>query len=209
MKHIKKALSYSIAGSIGLTVIASLNGCSDAGQPQQRMDESGMQQDGGPDQSQFLVIEQTGAAPDTYKVVEKHPTTGPTRAILKDLEGNERFLSEEELRTIAEEEAAKVEAGTSNLTQNPEMSSGGMSMGEVLLAAAAGSLIGGMLANRLMGNQNYQRNQQRYGGGRPTSSISQPLNRQAAGKSQARSGFFGGNRSTSGSSRGSFGSFGG
>ena len=209
MKHIKKALSYSIAGSIGLTVIASLNGCSDSGQPQQRVDDFNTQQNGGPDQSQFLVIEQTGSAPDTYKVIEKHPTTGPTRAILKDMEGNERFLSEEELRKLAEEEAAKVEAGTSNLTQNPEMQSGGLSLGEVLLAAAAGSLIGGMLANRLRGNSNYQRSQQRYGGGRPTSSISQPLNRQAAGKTQARSGFFGGNKSKTGSSRGFFGSFGG
>ncbi|EGW55301.1 hypothetical protein [endosymbiont of Tevnia jerichonana] len=33
MKHIKKVLSYSIAGSIGLSVIASLNGCSDQGAP--------------------------------------------------------------------------------------------------------------------------------------------------------------------------------
>lgn len=209
MKHIKKALSYSIAGSIGLTVIASLTGCGDPGPPQQGVGDSGIQQDGGPEQSQFLVIEQTGSAPDTYKVVEKHPTTGPTRAILKDMEGNERFLSEEELRKIAEEEAARVEAGTSNLTQNPEMHSGGLSLGEVLLAAAAGSLIGGMLANRLMGNSNFQRAQQSYGGGRPTTSISQPLNRQAAGKSTARSGFFGGSKSTSSSSRSAFGSFGG
>lgn len=208
MKHIKKVLSYSIAGSIGLTVIASLNGCGEPDQPPS-LDRSGLQQDAGQDQNQFLVIEQTGSAPDTYKVVEKHPTTGPTRAILKDMEGNERFLSEEELRKIAEEEAAKVEAGTSNLTQNPDMYSGGLSLGETLLAAAAGSLIGGMLANRLMGNPNFQRTQQRYGGGRPATSISQPLNKQAAGKSPARSGFFGGNRSTSGSSRGSFSSFGG
>ena len=209
MKHIKKALSYSIAGSIGLTVIASLSGCSDPGQPQQRVDGSGMLPDAVSEQSQFLVIEQTGSAPDTYKVVEKHPTTGPTRAILRDLEGNESFLPEEELRRIAEEEAAKVDAGTSNLTQNPDMHAGGLSLGETLLAAAAGSLIGGMLANRLMGNSNFQRTQQRYGGGRPTTTISQPLNTQAAARSQPRSGFFGGNKSSSGTSRGFFGSFGG
>ena len=208
MKHIKKALSYSIAGSIGLTVIASLNGCSDPGQPPQGMGDSSMLQDEEMKQSQFLVIEQTGKAPDTYQVLEKHPTSGPTRAILKDMDGNERFLSEEELRKIAEEEAARVEAGTSNLTQNPEMHSGGLSLGETILAAAAGSLIGGMLANRLMGNQNFQRTQQRYGGGRPTSTISQPLNRQAT-NSQTRSGFFGGNRSSSSSARSGTSSFGG
>jgi len=209
MKHIKKAISYSIAGSIGLTVIASLSGCSDQGQLPPRVDDSNAQQNVGPNEGQFLVIEQTGTAPDTYKVVEKHPTSGPTRAILRDQEGNERFLPEEELKIIAEEEAARVEAGTSNLTQNPDMHSGGLSLGETLLAAAAGSLIGGMLANRLMGNRNYQRTQQRYGGGRPTSSISRPLNKQAASKSKSRSGFFGGNKSKSGSSRSFFGSFGG
>ena len=208
MKHIKKALSYSIAGTVGLTVIASLNGCGDSGIPQQGMNDSGIQQDGGLEQNQFLVIEQTGSAPDTYRVAEKHPTTGPTRAILKDMDGNERFLSEEELRKIAEEEAARVEAGTSNLTQNPEMHAGGLSPGETLLAAAAGSLIGGMLANRLMGNANFQRAQQSYGGGRPTTSISQPV-RQASGTNTARSGFFGGNKSPSSTSRSSFGSFGG
>lgn len=204
MKHIKKALSYSIAGSIGLTVIASLNGCSDAGPPQQAGD-SGMMQDAGLEQNQFLVIEQTGADPDTYKVVEKHPTSGPTRAILKELDGNERFLDEDELRRIAEEEAARVEAGTSNLTQNPEMHAGGMSLGEVLLAAAAGSLIGGMLANRLMSNPNYQRAQQSYGGGRPATTMSQPM----TSRSQPRTGFFGGSSAYGSSSSSTTSSYGG
>ncbi|MCB1761145.1 MAG: hypothetical protein KDI68_15345 [Gammaproteobacteria bacterium] len=207
MKHIKKALSYSIAGSIGLTVIASLNGCSEQPAPPHQVD-GGSMLDAAAEQSQFLVIEQTGTAPDTYKVVEKHPTSGPTRAILRDMEGQERFLSEEELRLIAEQEAAKVEAGTSNLTQDPGMHSGGLSLGETILAAAAGSLIGGMLANRLMSNSNFQRTQQRYGGGRPTTSISRPLSNQSA-QSKPRSGFFGGSRSGTSSSRGIFGSFGG
>jgi hypothetical protein len=207
MKHIKKALSYSIAGSIGLTVIASLNGCSEQGQPPSQVDNGSMQ-DAAAEQSQFLVIEQTGTAPDTYKVVEKHPTNGPTRAILRDMEGQERFLSEEELREIAEQEAAKVEAGTSSLTQDPSMHSGGLSLGETILAAAAGSLIGGMLANRLMGNSNFQRTQQRYGGGRPTTSISRPLSNQSA-QSKPRSGFFGGSSSGTSSKRSTFGSFGG
>jgi hypothetical protein len=210
MKHIKKALSYSIVGSIGLTVVASLNGCGDQGNaPQQGSGFSNLQ-DAGLEQSQFLVIEQTGSNPDTYKVVEKHPTTGPTRAILRDLDGNEHFLPEEELRKLAEEEAAKVEAGTSNLTQEQGMSSGGLSLGEVLLASAAGALVGGMLANRLMGNRNFQGAQQRYGGGRPTSSISQPYNKQAAASnSKPRSGYFGGSKSGTSSSRSSYGSFGG
>jgi len=206
MKHIKKALSYSVAGSIGLTVISSLSGCSDQGQPSQGATGFDSQQELPVDQRYFLVIEQTGTAPDAYRIVEKHPTTGPSRAILRDISGSERFLSEEELKAIAEQEAAKVEEGTSRLTQDPSMHSGGMSLGETLLAAAAGSLIGSMLANRLMGNRNFQRTQQRYGGGRPTTSISQPYNKTASSK-KTRSGFFG---SKSGkSSSGGFGSFGG
>ena len=208
MKHIKKVLSYSIAGSIGLTVIASLQGCSDQGVPPRDDRGFGSPQDAGQEQNSFLVIEQTGSSPDTYEVVEKHPTTGPSRAILRDLQGNERFLSEEELRQIAEQEAARVEAGTSRLTQDPAMSSGGLSLGETILAAAAGSLIGGMLANRLAGNRNFQSHQQRYGGGRPTTTISQPHRSSTASK-QPKSGYFGGNKSGSSYPSRSYGSWGG
>ena len=211
MRHIKKALSYSVAGAIGLSVIASLQGCGDQGVPPPGGESSGVQPGAEQGQNAFMVIEQTGTNPDTYKLAEKHPTTGPNRAILRDMNGNERFLTEEELKAIAEQEAAKVEQGTSRLTQDDHaMHSGGLSLGETLLAAAAGSLIGGMIANKLAGNSNFQRNQQRYGGGRPTASISQPYKSTASAKQQPKSGFFGGSKSsTSSSSRSSFGSYGG
>ena len=202
MRHIKKALSYSIAGSLGLTVIASLQGCSDQGPSQPNMSGFDGSQGDAVDQSYFLVLEQTGSAPDRFKLVEKHPTSGPTRAILRTPDGNERFLSETELKQIAEAEAALVDAGTSRLTEEPSMHAGGLSLGEVLLAAAAGSLVGGMLANRLASNQNFQRTQSSYGGGRPTTSISQPASRQTASQSKLRSGFFGSSRGTSSSSFG-------
>ena len=157
----------------------------------------------------FLVIAQTGTSPATYEVVEKHPTSGPTRAILRDTEGNERFLSEEELRRIAEQEAARVEAGTSRLTQDPAMTAGGLSLGETILAAAAGSLIGGMLANRLAANRNFQGHQQRYGGGRPPAAISQPYSRSSTAARQPKTGYFGGNRSGTSFSGRSYGSWGG
>lgn len=57
MKHIKRARSYSIAGSIGLSVMASLAGCGDQGQPPQSgqgTDSLQGQQEG---QSFFIVIE--------------------------------------------------------------------------------------------------------------------------------------------------------
>lgn len=211
MKHIKKALSYSIAGGVGLTVVAALHGCSDSGQPPQGTGGFGTMDSAGLEQNMFLVIEQTGANPDTYKVIEKHPTTGATRAILRTQDGSERFLSEAELQAIAEEEAARVEAGTSRLTQDQDagMQAGGLSLGETVLAAAAGSLIGGMLANRLMGNRNFQQAQRAYGGGRPTAAISQPYRPNTSNK-QARSGFFGGSSSSNSSSGRSYGgSYGG
>ena len=208
MRHIKKALSYSIAGSLGLSVIASLQGCSDQGPGQPRSNSFGSAQGDAIDGDYFLVIEQTGSTHDTYRLVEKHPTSGPTRAILRATDGSERFLSEMELKEIAAAEAVRVEAGTSRLTQEPSMHGGGLSLGETLLAAAAGSLVGGMLANRLASNSNYQRTQQSYGGGRPTATISQPAKPQTTAKAQPRTGFFGGSGGRPASS-GGFGSFGG
>ncbi|MBU0500314.1 MAG: hypothetical protein KJ558_08160 [Gammaproteobacteria bacterium] len=152
-----------------------------------------------------MVIEQTGTSPDTYKLLEKHPTTGPTRAILREMNGTERSLTSEELKKIAEQEAAKVEAGTSRLTQDTSMHSGGLSLGETILAAAAGSLIGGMLANKLMGNRNYQQTQQRYGGGRPATTVSRPASGTTTGANKPRSGFFGGSSANRSSSSSAFG----
>lgn len=198
MKHIKRAISYSIAGSLGLTVAASLSGCEQPQAPQVMGSEQGQ------NQSWFMVIEQTGTNPDTYRVVEQHPTDGPTRAILRDQNGIERFLSEDELKLIAEQEAQRVEDGTSRLAQDdPQMSSGGMSLGETILAVAAGSLIGGMLANSLMNNRNFQQNQSRYNSTRPSA----PTSMRSGGGTKPKSGFFG-NSSSSGS-KSSSSSFGG
>lgn len=207
MRHVKKALSYSVAGGIGLSVIASLNGCSDQGPQPPSMAGFDSASDSAVEQNVFLVVEQTGTAPDTYRLVEKHPTTGPTRAILRMPDGTEQFLSEDELKQITETEAARVAEGTSRLTEDPAMHAGGLSLGEVLIAAAAGSLIGGVLANSLMNNANFQRTQQTYGGGRPVATISQPAQRQASSGKQPRSGFFGNSSGRSGSS--SLGGFGG
>ena len=200
MKHIKKAISYSVAGTLGLGVVASLSGCE---QPPQ--EQVGLSQDE-LSQNWFLVIEQIAENPAEYKVAEKHPTTGPTRAMLRDMNGIERFLSEEELKQIAAEEAKKVEEGTSRLTQDgAQMSGGGLSLGETLLAAAAGSLIGGMLANRLMGNKNFQNHQQRSGGGRPATSQSA----RSSTNKKSKSGFFGNKSNSNNRGSRSFGSFGG
>jgi hypothetical protein len=203
MKHIKKVISYSIAGSVGLSVVASLQGC-DQPSPYNQEQQSGYDLN----QNYFMVIEQLSSNPDRFTVAEKHPTDGPTRAILRSMDGTERFMSEAELKQYAEEEAKKVEAGTSTLTQDPATHSSGMSMGETIMAAAVGSLIGGMIANRLMGNSNFQKTSQSYGK-TPTSAYSRSAtpkktSNSVSSKQKPKSGFFGGNRSSSSSYR-SFG----
>lgn len=204
MRHVKKIASRSIAGSLGLVIAASLQGCSDQSPTAPNLSSFDSGQPPDITQNWFLVAEQTG--PDSYRLVEKHPTEGATRAILRLPDGTERFMSEHELRQLAVEEAARVEAGTSRLTQEPSMQAGGLSLGEMVLAAAAGSLVGGMLANSLARNANFQRNQQSYGGGRPTAAISQPANRNTTtARTTPRSGFFGGSQSSSNSGFRSFG----
>ncbi|MEZ5537974.1 MAG: hypothetical protein R3F02_20405 [Thiolinea sp.] len=207
--YIKKALTYSTVGSLGLTVAAALQGCGETGLPPQQAEQSQAQIADAAEQGLFMVIQQTGANPDTYELAEKYPSSQGTRAILKDMQGNERILSEEELKQMAEAEAARVESGESQLA-GPTAENQGLSLGETILASAAGALIGGMLANKLMGNSNFQQHQQRTNQ-RAQSTMSSTRNPAANNanrsntSSKPRSGFFGGNN---GATRGSS-SFGG
>lgn len=212
MKHIKKIASYSMVGSLGLTIVTALSGCggetsqdaaSNAAAPAKQ--ETGMEtlESDLKQENFFLVIEQTGENPDKYQLAEKYPTEGETRAVLRKMDGSEVVLSNEELTQLAEAEAQKVEDGTSTLTQEPTAeSSGGLSLGETILASAAGALIGGMIANKLAGNQNFQRHQQ--ANSRPSARISSPGQNRAAPSStqqaKPKSGFFNGNNNAGSSS---------
>jgi hypothetical protein len=215
--YIKSIVSYAMVGSLGLTILASLQGCGGDQPPlPPEKPSAGTISEATKSEGMFMVIQQTGANPDTFELKEKYPAS-ETRAILKDLNGNERILTEAELKKMAEDEAKKVEAGTSTLTQ-PVASNQGLSLGETILASAAGALIGGMIANKLMGNANYQQHQQQQAS-RAQSSISRP---RSAGtdtravnpnQMQPKSGFFGNNSSGSmggsSSSSSSSNSFGG
>ena len=213
MKHIKKAVSYSMVGSLGLTIVAGLQGCSPdvpeqpAQQPQTQEKIAELEQDL-QTQNYFLVIEQVSANPDKYELAERHQTPGETRAVLKSMDGTERVLSTDELKKLAAAEAEKVEAGTSELTKEASASSGGgLGLGEMILAAAAGSLIGGMIANRLANNANAKA--RTNASTRPAASVSNANQRaRSAPKASAKpkSGFFGGKQTGSSTSRtGSFG----
>jgi hypothetical protein len=197
--YIKQILSYSMVGSLGLTIVGSLHGCGGDQPPSPPPQTPGTISDATKGEGMFMVIQQTGTNPDTFELKEKYPAS-ETRAILKDMNGNERILTEAELKKMAEDEAKKVEDGTSKLTQ-PVAENQGMSLGETILASAAGALIGGMIANKLMGNANYQQHQQ-YQQQRVQPSISRPAaggtDTRAVNPNQApKSGFFGSNRSSS------------
>ena len=203
-KHIKKVASYAAVGGFGAVVAAGLAGCgSDNGGESSALNEAAQKT------GAFVIIEET--APGKYKVLEEYPSS-ETRVVLKDINGTERVLSKEEMDKLIAEENAKIDAGTSNLTgsntQNAHLSSGGMSLGETLLASAAGAIIGSWIGNKLFNNPGYQsqrqsayKNPSAYS--RSVDSFNKAKATSSAGKpSGGKSGFFGGSSSSSSSSFG-------
>ena len=201
-KGIKKAASYAAVGGFGAVVAAGLAGCgSDNGGESSALNEAAQKT------GAFVIIEET--APGKYKVLEEYPSS-ETRVVLKDINGTERVLSKEEMDKLIAEENAKIDAGTSNLTgsntQNAQLSSGGMSLGETLLASAAGAIIGSWIGNKLFNNPGYQsqrqsayKNPSAYS--RSVDSFNKAKATSSAGKpSGGKSGFFGGSSSSSSSS---------
>lgn len=182
MKHISSLASGVALGSAGIAMMSILSGCE---APQQEK------------QNRFLVIEQQSNG--KYIVVEEQPTDGPSRAIIREKDENgrtiERFMNEAEMKSLATQEYEKVQNGTSETTQS---GSGGMGLGGTILAVAAGSLMGNMIANSLMGNRNFS--QRASSVNKSSYSRSAAGKRARAGKSSRRS-FFGGN-----SRRSSYGS---
>ena len=198
-KGIKKVASYAAVGGFGAVVIAGLAGCSSS----DNSGESSALNEAAQKTGAFVIIEET--APGKYKVLEEYPSS-ETRVVLKDINGTERVLSKEEMDKLIAEENAKIDAGTSNLTnQNAQLSSGGMSIGEALLASAAGAIIGSWIGNKLFNNPGYQaqrqsayKNPSAYS--RSVDSFNKAKATSSAGKSSGgKSGFFGGSSSKSGS----------
>ena len=200
MKHIKKFKELASKGALAAIMATGLTGCN-TGQSEQANTAVVKQ-------NATVFIEKTDQG---YKIADEFPSN-ETRVFLreKDAEGNmnERLLSQAEIDKLLKEENAKIDAGTSNLTNgNAQMSSGGMSLGEAILASAAGAIIGSWIGSKLFGSPGfnaarqgaysnpsaYSRSQSSFGGAKT-----------GAASSGAKSGFFGGNKaaSTAGSSFG-------
>ncbi len=188
MKHISTIGSAALLGSVGITVMSVLTGCS-AEQEQQEA------------ANRFLVIEQLPNG--KYQVVEEMPTEGPSRAIIRETDANgkvtERFMDEAEMKDLADQEYQKMQSGQSELNEAP--SGAGMGLAGTILAVAAGSLLGNMIGNALMGNKNFQRNANSVN----KSAYHKSKTSGASGtKKKTKKSFFGGSKKGSSKTKSSF-----
>lgn len=201
MKKIKKIIQIGMIGGLAAVAGGALAGCGSNNDNSDTLNQAANAQ------GAFVIIEET--APGQYKIKDQYPSD-ETRVVLKDLNGTERILSKEEMDALIKEEAAKIGNGTSNLTKdNGQISSGGLSLGETLLASAAGAILGSWIGSKLFNNQNFA-NQQR-GAFSNQSAYQRSVNSfnkagtTSSASSAKKSGFFGGgSKATSSSS--SFGS---
>jgi len=206
-KHIKKFSNATIIGSMGVLVLASMQGCGDSSEQQAQQ----------PNNSQQSVVKEGATVTieenpkGVYKIIDEVPSVN-TRVILRDANGTEKILSQAEIDKLVKEEEQRVENGTSALTKPPEevRDSGGMGLAGTIMASMAGAMVGSYLMNKLMNNQNYQQNRRMSYKSPTTYSRSQSSFAKARAKNSAikksstrRSGF--GSRSSRSSSRSSFG----
>jgi len=184
MKYIKKFSGVAAATGLGALLATGITGCENRTQQQEQVQAKGA----------FVIIEET--APGKYKIKDEFPAD-ETRIVLKQLDGVERVLTKEEMDKLVKEEEAKIDNGTSPLTQqNPEVSQG-MGLGSVLLSSIAGAMIGSYIGNKLFGNQNYQNNRKAGYKSASTYSRSQKsFSKARKSTSSKRSGFFGNKKSS-------------
>lgn len=151
MKKIKKIIQIGMIGGLSAVAGGALVACGSN-------DNADSSTQASQAKGAFVIIEEV--APGQYKIKEQFPSD-ETRVVLKDLNGTERVLSKEEMDALIKEEATKIDNGTSNLTKdNGQISSGGLSLGETILASAAGAILGSWIGSKLFNNQNFA-NQQR------------------------------------------------
>lgn len=203
-KHINKISNYAMVGGLSAVAVVGLQGCGESTPVQEPVkQEQSVVKEGA-----SVTIEKQ--ADGSYKILDEFPSV-KTRIILIE-DGVERILSQEEIDKLVKEEEARVEAGTSKLTQNPDQvrESGGMGLAGTLMASMAAGMLGSMLMNKLMNNQNYKQNRRTSYKSPQTYSKSQNSFKKnaAANKSRAssskKSGFFG-NKKKASSRSSSFG----
>lgn len=197
MKHIKKFSQIASSAAVAGILASGLAGC--GGSSSESSASSGQIQK----QNATVFIEKTQ---NGYKIADEFPSN-ETRVFLRETDANgvvnERLLSQAEIDALMKEENAKIQAGTSALTNGAQMSSGGMSLGEAILASAAGAIIGSWIGSKLFNSPGYNAARQGAYSNPSAYSRSQSSFAQGAAKSGAssgKSGFFGGSNKASASS---------
>ena len=154
--YIKKISDYAIVGGLGALVMTSFSACEQ--KPQDNFNNQSFIQ-ANSKQGAFVIIQKQENG--GYSIIDEYPSS-TTRIILRQLDGSERILTQDEIDKFVKEESIKIDNGSSNLTKPQEsISSGGMGLGEVLLSSIAGAMIGSYIGNKLFNNSNYQNNKSR------------------------------------------------
>ncbi len=202
-KPYRKISDYAIVGGLSALVMVSIVGCKSNADDKSK-ERSSLSQS--VQKGAFVILEEQ--KDKSYKVVEEYPSSR-THIIVRDLQGNERVLSNEEIQKLIKEEEAKIDNGTSKLIQPNNGGSGGSNessgfgLGSAILGSAAGAILGSYIGNKLFNNPNYQQNAQRtykspqaYQRSQNSFSKSAPAS-SMGGASKGQSGFFGSSRPTS------------
>lgn len=204
MKHIHKIKNYAMVGGLSVMAIFALNACEQNNSNELNSTLQNSQKNGA-----FVIIEEQNDG--SYKVLEEYPSE-QTRVMLKDINGQERMLSQAEIDELIKQEEVAIDSGQSQLT-NPN--GGGLGLGGAILASAAGAILGSYIGNKLFNNPNYQANSQRnYKSPQAYERSKNSFNNTKAGTSSAnkasggKSGFFGNNSTQSTSANRNTGSMG-
>ena len=193
MKHIKKLSTIATATGLGALLVTGVTGCTSNTQQHEEQAQT---------KGAFVIIEET--APGKYKITDEFPAD-ETRIVLKKLDGSESVLTQAQLDALIREEAAKVDNGTSELTQQNPQASEGMGLGSTIMASMAGAMLGAWIGNKLFGNQNYQNNRKASYKSPSTYSKSKKSFNKPRTKSSSKKGGFFANKKSGGRKGGFFG----
>lgn len=203
MKHIKRLKDIGVASGVGAIMAFGLAGCGESGSTGSSLEQTVQKQ------GATVFIEKNSDG--SYKIADEFPSN-ETRIFLREAGADgtmsERLLSQAEIDKLLQEENAKIEAGESGLTNSTLSSgSGGLGLGEAILASAAGAIIGSWIGSKLFNNPAYQNSRQNAyknpsAYNRSVNSFNKAGTASVASKAgnSGRSGFFGGG-SGSGSSQ--------
>jgi len=147
---LKKISNYAIVGGLGSLLLTSMTGCEDKNSNSYNQNSSTVT-NASQKQNAFVIIEKTPQG--GYVIVNEYPADRTTIVLREN--GNEKILSKQEIDDLVAQEGVKIDNGTSNLTNQSEIHNGGMSLGETLLASAAGAMLGAYIGNKLFNNANY------------------------------------------------------